>query len=159
MSTRRMAGYEDKLSWVLRAPAICSADSWIDKVRLCKRSRVLVRSNSDLTANSRFLVKYRLRTYTATRETKTCYIVCHQNGLQTGQKVEHTGLPTRETKTMIACCHGVSALKSTVASPVPVTPLTQTKRASMYLTSNAPFDAESMPAATIGVNVLTRNVN
>jgi len=57
----------------------------------------------------------------------------------------------------MTCCHGVSMLKSTVTSPVPVTPLMQTKRASMYLTSNAPLDAESMPAATIGTSVLTKN--
>jgi hypothetical protein len=78
---------------------------------------------------------------------------------QNDQKVEHTGLPTREMKAMMTCCHGVSALKSTVISPVPVTPLTQTKRASMYLMSDAPLDAESIPAAIIGVSILTRKVN
>ena len=57
---------------------------------------------------------------------------------------------------IMTCCHGVSALKSTVTSPVPVIPLMQTKRASMYLTWNVPFDAESMPAKIIGVSVLTQ---
>ena len=60
---------------------------------------------------------------------------------------------------MMTCCHGVNALKSTVVSPVPVIPLTQTKRASMYLIWNVPFDAESMPAEIIGVSVLTQTVN
>ena len=60
---------------------------------------------------------------------------------------------------MIACCHGVSVLKSTVASPVPVIPLTQRKSASMYLMLNVPFDAESMPAAMTGTSVLVGNIN
>ena len=60
---------------------------------------------------------------------------------------------------MTTCCHGVSALKSIVASPVPVTALMQIKRASTYLTLNAVLDAESMPAATIGTSVLIENVN
>jgi len=60
----------------------------------------------------------------------------------------------------MTCCHGVSALRSTVTSPVPVTPLTQMKSASMYLMSNTPLDdAESMPAAIIGKSVLIGGVN
>lgn len=55
---------------------------------------------------------------------------------------------------MTTCCHGVSALKSTVTSPVPVTALMQIKRASTYLTLNVVLDAESMPAAIIGTSVL-----
>lgn len=78
---------------------------------------------------------------------------------KTNRKVERTGLPTRETKTTMTCCHGVSALKSTVISPVPVIPLTQRKRASIYLTLNAPFDAESMPAAMTGTSVLVGDIN
>jgi hypothetical protein len=74
-------------------------------------------------------------------------------------KLKHTGLPTRETKTIMTCCHGVSALKSTVTSPVPVIPLTHTKRESMYWMSKDPLEAERIPAEMIGRSVLTRNVN
>jgi hypothetical protein len=75
------------------------------------------------------------------------------------QKVRPTGLPTKEITRIMTCCHGVSALKSTVTSPVPVIPLTQRKSASMYLMLNAPLDAERMPAATIGKSVLIWDVN
>jgi hypothetical protein len=50
-------------------------------------------------------------------------------------------------------------LKSTVASPVPVMPLTQRKRASMYLMGNFPFDAESMPAPMSGTSVLVGKID
>ena len=105
-------------------------------------------------------------------EVSSAHVDCHQRNKdlaqdrmpgslqkKTKQKVERTGLPTRETMTMMTCCHGVSVLKSTVASPVPVIPLTQRKRASIYLMSNSPFDAESMPAAMTGTSVLVGNIN
>ena len=104
------------------------------------------------------------------REVSFAHVDCYQRhndlvqvrtpgSLQERNRVERTGLPTRDTKTAMTCCHGVSTFKSTVTSLVPVIPLTQRKRASIYLMLNVPFDAKSMPAAMTRTSVLIGNIN
>ena len=54
----------------------------------------------------------------------------------------------------MACCHAVSALRSSVASPVPVIALTQQNSRSTYLAGNLPLLAYAMAASTSGVTML-----
>ena len=54
----------------------------------------------------------------------------------------------------MTCCHAVSALRSSVASPVPVIALTQQKSRSTYRAGNLPLHACAIAASTSGVTVL-----
>ena len=71
-----------------------------------------------------------------------------------GGEERRTGLPTSWSTTRMACCHAVSALRSSVASPVPVIALTQQNSRSTYLAGNLPLLAYAMAASTSGVTML-----